>query len=400
MNGHRYIARGHLGAVLFCLVFVAGTFHALALVDNAVLLSNSIPAGAAVMPKTMFKQTWTFQNTGSSTWSPSQHGYTLNMVGKDSLGALPNFTNTVSTRYLPSAIINNGQSIVPGGHASYTMTFIAPETPGLFTNTFQLNGTTNFGPLVTVQVMVQSAGSTNQYDRSKVISYANNFAGYVCSDGYFWTNGSDYAHFGAGAPVPTAYLGDDCAHFVSCCIGSQASERGGGMAIPGRVPPTYGEPGAARLVQTVLIGGGYAKEVNSLSEMSPGDVVGWNWEGDTNMANLDHVTLYMGNGLLASHARSALEVSADTFFQSSEPNYVRHLIHIFDVPTIALTNTGNKIVLSWGTNWAGYGLYSSPSPLPGATWMKVTNKPVALGKSLMVTNTMSEDAMFYRLVLP
>jgi hypothetical protein len=267
-------------------------------------------------------------------------------------------------------------------------------------DTFQLNGTTNFGPQVTVQVMVQSAGSTNQYDRSKVISYANNYAGYVCSDGYFWTNGSGYANFGAGAPVPTAYLGDDCAHFVSCCIGSQAAQRGGGMAIPGRVPPTYGEPGAARLVQTVLIGGGYATEVNSLSEMLPGDVVGWNWEGDTNMANLDHVTLYLGNGLLASHAISALDVSANTFFQSSEPNFVRHLIHIFDAPTIALTNVGDKLVLSWGTNWTGYGLYSSTSLLPDATWNKVTNKPVAVGKSLMVTNTMGLNSQFYRLVMP
>ena len=199
---------------------------------------------------------------------------------------------------------------------------------------------------------------------------------------------------------PSVSIGDDCAHFVSCCIGSQADERGGGMAIPGRVPPTYGEPGSARLVQTVLIGGGYATEVNSLSEMSPGDVVGWNWEGDTNLAKLDHVTLYLGHGLLASHARSALEVSAGTFFQSSEPNYVRHLIHIFDTPTIALTNSGSKIILSWGTNWLGYELYCSASPLPGAAWTKVTNNPVAIGQSLRVTNTMSGEAQFYRLVLP
>jgi len=400
MNGCHDKVRGHLCVVLSCLALLIGSFPAVASVDNAAFVSNSIPDSASVMPRTMFTQTWTFLNTGTSTWTPGQHGYTLNMVGKDSLGALPNFTNAVSTRYLPSAIINSGQSIVPGGHASYTMTFIAPETPGLFTDMFQLNGTTNFGPQVTVQVMVQSAGSTNQYDRSKVISYANNYAGYVCSDGYFWTNGSGYANFGAGAPVPTAYLGDDCAHFVSCCIGSQAAQRGGGMAIPGRVPPTYGEPGAAKLVQTVLIGGGYATEVNSLSEMSPGDVVGWNWEGDTNMANLDHVTLYMGNGLLASHAISALDVSANTFFQSSEPNFVRHLIHIFDVPTILLTNAGDKLMLSWGTNWTGYGLYSSTSLLPDATWNKVTNKPVAVGKSLVVTNTMGLDSQFYRLVMP
>jgi hypothetical protein len=134
--------------------------------------------------------------------------------------------------------------------------------------------------------------------------------------------------------------------------------------------------------------------------MSPGDVVGWNWEGDTNMADLDHVTLYMGNGLVTSHAISALDVSANTFFQSSEPNFVRHLIHIFDSPTITLTNVADKVVLSWGTNWTGYGLYSSTSLQPDAAWTKVTNNPVRAGKSLMVTNTIASDSLFYRLVLP
>jgi hypothetical protein len=400
MNGHLYRLRGYCGVALFCLAFIFGTFRAVAFIDNAALLSNSIPDGASVMPRTMFTQTWTFLNAGSSTWTPGQNGYTLNIVGQDTLGALPNFTNTHSSRYIVSAIIDSGQSIVPGGHASFTLTFIAPEAPGLYADIFQLNGTTNFGPQVPVEVRVLIAGSTNQYDRARVISYANNYAGYVCNDGYFWTNGSDYAHFGAGAPVPTAFLGDDCAHFVSSCIGSQSALRGGGLPIPSRVPPTYGEPGAARLVQTVLIGGGYAKEVNSLDEMSPGDVVGWNWEGDTNMADLDHVTLYMGNGLVTSHAISALDVSANTFFQSSEPNFVRHLIHIFDSPTITLTNVADKVVLSWGTNWTGYGLYSSTSLQPDAAWTKVTNNPVRVGKSLMVTNTIASDSLFYRLVLP
>jgi hypothetical protein len=384
--------------VLFAVILAP--LHALALVDNATLLNNTIPAGTVAASKTVFTQTWNFLNTGTSTWTPGQTGYTLDMVGKDSLGATPNYTNTHSSWYVSAAVIDGGQSVPPGVHASYTLTFIAPEAPGTYSDLFQLNGTTNFGPQVLVKITVPPGGSTNQYDRSRVISYANNYAGYVVSDGYFWTNGSDYAHFGVGAHVPTAYLGDDCAHFVSCCIGSQSAERGGGMAIPTRVSPTYGEPGAARLVQTVLIGGGYAKEVKSLDEMSPGDVIGWNWEGDTNMADLDHVTLYKGQGLLVSHARSALDVSANTFFQSSEPNYVRHLIHIFDTPTITLTNLNNKVVLSWGTNWTGYSLYSSTSLLPDATWNKVTNKPVAIGKSLMVTNTAATDGLYYRLVLP
>jgi cell wall-associated NlpC family hydrolase len=67
-----------------------------------------------------------------------------------------------------------------------------------------------------------------------------------------------------------------------------------------------------------------------LSDLSPGDLIGWNWEGDTNIEDLDHVTLYLGNGVLASHAESALDVSATTFFQDGAPDWVWHLIHIFD----------------------------------------------------------------------
>src|ERR1700761_3616978 len=139
MNRCHDKVRGGLRALLFCLALLIGTFPAVALVDSATLLSNSIPEGTLVMPKTTFTQTWTFQNTGTSTWSPGQTNYTLNIVGKDSLGVLPNFTNTHSAWYIPSAIINSGQSIVHGGHASYSLTFIAPETPGAFTDTFQLS---------------------------------------------------------------------------------------------------------------------------------------------------------------------------------------------------------------------------------------------------------------------
>jgi hypothetical protein len=251
-----------------------------------------------------------------------------------------------------------------------------------------------------ISVVVASAGSTNQYDRSRAVSYANNFAGYVNSDGYFWTNSENFFQFGAGAAVPTAELGDDCAHFISSCIGRPPGQRGGGLVIPTRVPPTYGEPGVTRLINTCLIGPGYAKEVFSLNDMEPGDVIGWNWEGDTNIANLDHATLYLGNGLLASHSASCLDV-APTFFQNSLPNWRWHLIHIIDAPTLAMSFSGKNLVLSWGTNWAGYNLYSSHSTGSNAVWTKVPGILIhVVGNMNKSTNTMTSGAMFYRLSLP
>src|SRR5947208_16826299 len=163
--------------------------------DDAQLISVTVPAGAQVMPRTLFTQTWTLRNIGTNTWSPGQSGYTLNIRGLDSLAATRVVPNGISTTYHPSATINSGQSVPPGGQATFSMSCVAPEAPGPDTNLFQLNGASGayFGPTVSVQVVVMPMGSTNQYDRARAVSYANNYACYVCTDGYFWTNGCCYA---------------------------------------------------------------------------------------------------------------------------------------------------------------------------------------------------------------
>lgn len=392
--------RVHVSTLLLCLGLLLPHFYALA-GDAAQFVSATITNNTPMMPRTVFTQTWTMKNTGTTTWSPTFSGYTMNLVGQDSLGAVPPSAKPFSSHTLSTPIVS-GASIPPGSSATFTMSFIAPETFGSVTDTFQLNNASSvfFGPTNTISIFVLPAGSTNQFDRARAVSYANNYCGYVNSDGYFWTNGSTYGTFTPGSPAPTSGLGDDCAHFVSCCIGSQAAQRGGGMFIPSRVPPTYGEPGAAHLAYTCLILGGYATEVYSLTNMMPGDLVGWNWSGDTNILNLNHVTIYLGNGLLASHSASSLDVSANTWYQSSEPNYVRHLIHILDNPTIASFTVGKNLVLSWGTNWTGYALYSTTNLADNAAWTKMAKSPSKVGSTYRMTNAISSDAVFYRLTMP
>jgi hypothetical protein len=386
--------------LLTALGFWLGTFDARA-GDAAELISVTVTNGTPMLPRTVFTQTWTMKNTGTTTWTPTYNGFTMNLVGEDNLGAVPLGAKPFASHTL-SAMNNSGVSIAPGAQTTFTMSFIVPETPGVVSDTFRLNNASSvfFGPTNTIEIVVLPVGSTNQYDRARAVSYANNYSGFVNSDGYFWTNGSSYGTFTPLAPAPASGLGDDCAHFVSCCIGSQPAQWGGGLKIPGRVPPTYGEPGAARLVNTVLIGGGYAQEVFSLNDMSPGDVVGWNWEGNTNVADLDHVTFYLGNGLLASHSSSCLDVSANTWYQGSESKAVRHLIHILDAPTLASFKSGNNLVLSWGTNWTRYTLYSATSLAANATWTKLTKSPSHVGKSNLMTNSISAGAVFYRLTMP
>jgi hypothetical protein len=402
MNNHENRLRGHIGALLVCLGVLMGSFDTFA-ADSAVLISVSVPTNTQVMPGTMFTQTWILQNTGTTTWSPKQSGYTLNLVGKDSLGAVPLFTNDSSTWYIPTAIIGSGKSVAPGAQAAFSMSFIAPEAAGAVTDTFQMFNASGvaFGPKVTVQIVVAQGGSAYPFDRAKAVSYANNYDGYIVSDGYFWTDGSDYVYYGANKPVPTNLIGDDCAHFVSCCIGSQANQRGGGLNIPSRVPPTYGEPGAARLVNTVLIAPGYATEVFSLDDMSPGDLIGWNWEGDTNIADLDHVTLYLGNGLTASHAVSALDVSATTFFQDGEPDWVWHLIHIFDPILLQSPQIDSDGVFSFtlaGNTGFLYAIQSSTNLLEWNTLGTVSNATGSIEIALK-NPPASGGGYFYRAII-
>lgn len=393
------------GFGVWCFLFplLMGVFSARGGVsENAVLISQTVTNGTPVMPRTMFTQTWTLQNTGTTNWSPGSSGCTLNLVGADSLGAMTLFTNSSGSWYTPSAIIGSGHTIAPGQSAAFSLNFYTPETAGTYTDTFQLNdlGGTNFGPQVTLQVVVKQSGSTNEYDRGRAISYANNYAGYVCSDGYFWTNGSSYGTFTPGSPAPPSGLGDDCAHFVSSCIGRQsAGHWGGGIYIPSRATPTYGEPGAARLLDNCLLGPGYAVEVSSLNQLSPGDVIGWNWEGNTSISNIDHVTFYLGNGMLAAHSGSALEVSALTWYQSSLPNWRWHLIHILDTPLMTNSIVGKHLVFSWGTNWVTYAAYSSTSLATNATWTKVSTAPTRIGATYFLTNTVAPTgSVYYRLM--
>src|SRR5436853_4442317 len=97
------------------------------------------------------------------------------------------------------------------------------------------------------------ASGTTLYDRNAAVNYANANWNKVVSYGYFWINGSTANFYGAGAAVPVNVtgeaggIGDDCAHYVSSCIGTPA----GGLTIPSRAG-TYGEPGAARLDELLV----------------------------------------------------------------------------------------------------------------------------------------------------
>ncbi len=147
------------------------------------------------------------------------------------------------------------------------------------------------------------------YDRNAAVAYANANYNKVVSDGYFYATSYPATYYGPGQPVPAGVTGDDCAHFVSSVLGTPA----GGLTIPNRAG-TYGEPGAARLDE-LLVGnslGGYGTTykygtlVSSVSQLTPGDVIGYNWDASSggDMSTIDHTAVYIGNGQIDCHSNS------------------------------------------------------------------------------------------------
>src|SRR5581483_7827552 len=108
-----------------------------------------------------------------------------------------------------------------------------------------------------------------------------------------------------------------------------------------------GEPGAARLDE-LLVGsslGGYGTTyqygqlVSSISQLTPGDVIGYDWDGSGggSMSGIDHTVIYVGNNSVDCHATSHL---AANWTLGGATNYF--FVHITLHDTIAPTTPSNS----------------------------------------------------------
>ncbi|MCK5827370.1 amidase domain-containing protein, partial [Candidatus Bipolaricaulota bacterium] len=99
--------------------------------------------------------------------------------------------------------------------------------------------------VLAIAAVLLVSGSCMSYDRTAALEYALNYWDKVCSDGYYFVESTGPVLLGSGESFPADIEGFDCAHFVSCCIGSEPNEPGGGLTVPSRTL-AYGEPGAQR----------------------------------------------------------------------------------------------------------------------------------------------------------
>jgi GH25 family lysozyme M1 (1,4-beta-N-acetylmuramidase) len=166
-------------------------------------------------------------------------------------------------------------------------------------------------PTTTLSIL-EIGQPTTQYDRQSAVAYALKYANYVTSDGYFWEQSYPPTYIGALTPVPSD--GVDCAHFVSSAIGDEAHEQGGGLIVPNATGTNaYGNPSASGLMNWLLNSGNAVTEA-SVNDLSPGDVIAYDWQSD---GSIDHVALYLGNGDIAAHSVSYSGVSWDIYKSNS-----------------------------------------------------------------------------------
>ena len=88
MNKHQNKFRGLFIALILALE-MAIVNRGLA-IDSNQLVTVTIANGSPVVPRSIFTQSWTMTNCGTTTWTAG--GYTLNLIGEDSLGAMPLIT--------------------------------------------------------------------------------------------------------------------------------------------------------------------------------------------------------------------------------------------------------------------------------------------------------------------
>jgi hypothetical protein len=158
------------------------------------------------------------------------------------------------------------------------------------------------------------------YRRGNALWYAATYFNRVCDDGCVATN--DHQKSSLVRLAPSSQLPkeinheDDCAHFVSCCIG----RLGGGLLLgQWELPPAYGVLSPDSLLERLTRKGlasvagrdlMAADAATAVPAMDPGDVILYG-----SFDGLFHSAQHLGGGAIACHTSSrwALPFTSVTF---------------------------------------------------------------------------------------
>lgn len=132
---------------------------------------------------------------------------------------------------------------------------------------------------------------------------------------------SEHALSPDGTIIPWKPI-DDCTHFLSCCVGAEPGEHGGGLHVPGlerlgtpgRVPyGIVGAPTFARFLKGVPAVSAIeidADDTTTIDRARPGDVIAAKVSRGSSFA-YEHFMLYLGDGKIACHTYARCDAGGD-----------------------------------------------------------------------------------------
>jgi hypothetical protein len=71
--------------------------------------------------------------------------------------------------------------------------------------------------------------------------------------------------------------------------------------------------------------------------------------------------------------------------------------YVVPPPSLSLSLQGTNVVIAWPVTATGYQLQAASSLADASQWTSLTNAPVALNYQFVITNSVTNQAMFYRL---
>lgn len=116
--------------------------------NDAKMVGQGATPNSTIYPKQKFNKYWTLQNTGNTTWTAADK-YSLVRVSGNAMGG-------------PAKIsLGSSDKIAPQQQKKFAADFVAPDSPGTFKSTWQMdqNGK-KFGPVLTLQLTTKARPPT------------------------------------------------------------------------------------------------------------------------------------------------------------------------------------------------------------------------------------------------
>lgn len=202
------------------------TLQVPSLEDGATLTNKTIADNTVVSAGQHFTQSWTLQNTGTTTWTTGTTGYTLNRISGDPLQSGLQWLTLSDT-------------VLPNGYYTFSLDLIAPTSPGTYTESWQMYGAdssggygTSFGPVVTVQIVVPGT-PTNHRPLVGVVTPSGTLSGDIAINYSLFDDESDTCS------IQVQYSPNGGTNWYTATQGSGGNGTTGLSSLPLGSPHTY-----------------------------------------------------------------------------------------------------------------------------------------------------------------